>query len=239
MNKQPRALCALSLMAFLTLSGACAADGPATSLDAYGSPLPPGAIGRLGATRLRQACTCLAWAPDGKTFASAGADGSVRIWDASSGKQLRQIRKPGSYWLVTIAFTADGKYLIAGGVDGAVHILDAAADREVRIPAPPAQSASQRITALALHPREGTILTLCAASKLLLWDTTTGKIVHQEDVAPNKTLLACRIALAGRALLLRLGPARYVDGLPRQWQGTVPRAHAVHHGGRFRFFGGR
>ena len=49
----------------------------------------------------------------------------------------------------------------------------------MRILAPPAELASQRITALALRPREGTILTLCAASKLLLWDTTTGKIVHQ------------------------------------------------------------
>src|SRR6266545_4858361 len=33
--------------------------------------------------------TCLALSPDGKTLASASADGTVKIWDVKTGKRLK------------------------------------------------------------------------------------------------------------------------------------------------------
>src|SRR5271155_2795029 len=66
----------------------------AQTQDAYGDPLPPGALFRLGTQRLRHgAITSLAWSPDGKWVASAAGLGNVnsaRVWDAATGKLVSQ-----------------------------------------------------------------------------------------------------------------------------------------------------
>src|SRR5262245_26563902 len=63
---------------------------PAPRVDADGVPLPPGVLARLGSGRLRRADGPIEFAPDGKSLAAVGAD-AVRIWDAATGKLLRQI----------------------------------------------------------------------------------------------------------------------------------------------------
>ena len=57
-------------------------------LDGHGVALPPGALNRLGSQRFRNNDTvgALVFEPDGKAIASACADGSVRLWDAATGK---------------------------------------------------------------------------------------------------------------------------------------------------------
>src|SRR6266436_9690428 len=66
---------------------ALAQDKPLT--DRFGDPLPAGAIGRLGTTRLRhgELIKALEFLPDGKTIASLGGSihGSVQLWDLGTG----------------------------------------------------------------------------------------------------------------------------------------------------------
>ena len=75
-------------------------------LDAYGDPLPDGALVRMGSQRFRPPQNrfgagdiCVAVMPDGKTFAT-GEERGVRFWDISpneenseNGKRLR-----GKFW---------------------------------------------------------------------------------------------------------------------------------------------
>ncbi|HEY1189000.1 MAG TPA: WD40 repeat domain-containing protein, partial [Gemmata sp.] len=58
--------------------------------------LPGGAVARLGQTRLRHADrpTCVAFAPDGKTFVTGSQDGTVRAWSVASGELVRMTQKP-------------------------------------------------------------------------------------------------------------------------------------------------
>src|SRR5262249_28470349 len=68
--------------------------------DRLGDPLPPGAIARMGSSRLRHT-TADRWgwsggfgtvvSPDGKTLLTTSADG-IRAWDLGTGKLLYQIR---------------------------------------------------------------------------------------------------------------------------------------------------
>jgi len=161
-------------------SPAARANAPASApADPYGDPLPPGTVGRLGTIRLRHNCVSLAWAPDGKTFATVGGDGTVRLWDATSGKEVRQFRQTGVFYN-SVLFEPDGKRLIAGGTDGGLHLLDAATGREGRT----LTAASQQITAVAVRADDGMVVALGADGGLRVWDPTTGKIARQSGAGP-------------------------------------------------------
>ena len=62
--------------------------------------------------------------PDGKFIASVGADKLLRLWDAVSGKELRQ--GTGHTAVITsLDISADGKRIVTGGADRRVIVWDA------------------------------------------------------------------------------------------------------------------
>jgi WD40 repeat protein/tRNA A-37 threonylcarbamoyl transferase component Bud32 len=68
----------------------------------------------------------LAFAPDGKTLATAGADAKVRIWDVKTLTEIRRFRNTQQVW--NVAFSPDGKELLGSAADGSVHCFDLASE---------------------------------------------------------------------------------------------------------------
>jgi RNA polymerase sigma factor (sigma-70 family) len=90
--------------------------------DAYGDPLPPGALARLGTLRFRHGlgANFLAFTADGKTVAYAGGggvDNVVRMVDSRTGKELRTIALGPSDLPERLALSPDGKLLAVGFVN--------------------------------------------------------------------------------------------------------------------------
>jgi len=69
-----------------------AADDKAGKTDTYGDPLPAGAVMRLGTLRWRHSTPVMfvAYAGDGKEVLTVTFDGTVRVWDQGTGKELRK-----------------------------------------------------------------------------------------------------------------------------------------------------
>jgi WD40 repeat protein len=73
----------------------------------------------------------VAFSPDGALLATGGADQLVRVWDAATGKELRQLQgHTGVVW--GVAFEPSGSRLASVSGDRTVKVWDAATAQELR-----------------------------------------------------------------------------------------------------------
>src|SRR5262249_22647676 len=87
----------IGLFATRTAVPPATAAPPAVRSDLLDDPLPDGALARIGTLRFRHCATIVsvAYAPDGKSVATGGRDGVVRVWDAVTGRQRLRIPQDG------------------------------------------------------------------------------------------------------------------------------------------------
>src|SRR5258707_1785401 len=70
------------------------------------------------------AVTCVAYARDGRTLASGGKDGVVRLWDLSA-RKVRHTFAGHGRMVTAVAFSPDGKILATTRYDPGIHLRDA------------------------------------------------------------------------------------------------------------------
>jgi WD40 repeat protein len=103
--------------------------------DASGDPLPPGILARLGSARLYHPDVfSIAFSPDDKTLASLDGQGTLCLWELSSGKELHRFSTPPfrgySSSSTPVAFSADSKLVALGCADNTVRIWETATGKE-------------------------------------------------------------------------------------------------------------
>jgi RNA polymerase sigma factor (sigma-70 family) len=188
--------------------------------EAPDRPLPRGALARMGTTQLRHGdVVCFAaYTPDGKGLMTAARDGTVRLWDLGTHKELRRfdlgsarrgsVPEPSNGGLLEeleqqtwaerarsslATLSPDGK-VVAASCGGVVCLWEAATGRELRR----LTTGQQRLEQLAFSADGRALLTLGPRHALAVWEVATGRCVRRgEDnpAAPSRfSLLASALA---------------------------------------------
>jgi WD40 repeat protein len=108
----------------------------------------------------------------GRLLASAGSDGTVRIWDTTTGREIAASPLAHEGVVDGMAFSPDSQFLASGGSDGIVRIWDTATWK----PAPVSLPTNGNIRCLAFNP-DGQLLAWGTSNAVVqVWNKATGDI---------------------------------------------------------------
>ncbi len=117
--------CLASLVSCTALASLPAGEDVKPRPDAFGDPLPAGALARLGTIRFRldQPYFSLALSPDGKRLAAGRRNGGISLLDTTTGLEVRKIQPAAVGGNEGMSFSPDGSRLVLTGFQG-VQVLD-------------------------------------------------------------------------------------------------------------------
>src|SRR5262249_48062223 len=103
--------------------------------------------------------------------ASAGGAGAVHLWDAASGKQLREIKIEDG-WTYGVAISPDGKLLATASGDAHVELWEVATGNRLQ------GWNANKPRAVAFSP-DGKLLAASGEGSIHLWATATGEKLRE------------------------------------------------------------
>jgi WD40 repeat protein len=150
--------------------------------DAYGDPLPPGALARMGTFRdyIGDGSSRIIFSPDGQfvTASSAFIRPRLRLWSPATGRVVREFQELDRLGMGAgyVAISSDGSRIAVAGYD-VVWVGSIATGQRIRVFA-----GYEYIEGIALSP-DGKVLLVRDQGHLSFWDVVTGAQTHWPSLA--------------------------------------------------------
>ncbi|MEH1947537.1 MAG: serine/threonine-protein kinase [Nostoc sp.] len=133
--------------------------------------------------------------PDGKTIASSGDDGTIKLWNLATGKLIASLN--GHFRQVNVVvISPDGKLLVSASDDNTIKIWNLATRKQIRT----LIGHSDSVHALAISADSETLVTGSDDNTIKIWDLATGEQirtlaghtfwVRSVAISPNGVILA-------------------------------------------------
>ena len=160
--------------------------------------------------------TTVAFSPDGKRFASGGADCAIQLWQTADGK-LQQTLRGHHLWVRTVFFHPNGHLLFSCASDWSIRVWDLTSGGQTHL----LQSQKGSTWSVALHPNGETIAAGTTAHTVYLWPTYT---VDQAIALHGHSAWITAVAFSPDGQLLASASG---DRTIRLWDAATGDAHAI------------
>ena len=132
--------------------------------------------------------TSVAFAPDGKTLASASWDRTIRLWEVGSNQSLASLEEHRDD-VLSVAFAPDGKTLASGGREGAIRLWEVDTGQQKAVLGEYGSGIEHEgaVTSVAFSIDGRTLASGSADKTIRLWEVSTGHYLftpgtHEEGV---------------------------------------------------------
>jgi sterol desaturase/sphingolipid hydroxylase (fatty acid hydroxylase superfamily)/DNA-binding beta-propeller fold protein YncE len=149
---------------------------------------------------------------DGKIIVSACKDGTVKVWDAATGREERTILGSTS-GVLSVAISAEGERIVAGNTDGMVKVWDAATGLEQLSLA----GHVGPVYGVAISADGGRIVSAGGDGTLKVWDALTGRKQFTIQGSPSaSSILSIAVSGNGQRIV-----SASEDGMIKVWNGLT------------------
>ncbi len=214
---------------------------PRPSIRAGSSPSGPfvDSLMQLGdpAFRHRTGASRLTFLPGGKTLATIStyaSDCGIYLWDASTGRKLREIYVPfDTNWPTCLAASPSGSTLAVGRVDGSISVLDVDSGNLSQIEGPD----NRAVTAIAFTP-DGHLVTANMDGLVQISESVDfGRVLRkwqlpasQQQPEGSRAVHTSAIAVSPDAMRIAIGDGAtgaifIFDARTTELQTTIDKAH--------------